>query len=180
LNIFLGFLPFLVFAVLSNSQGAIIALVAGAAVSAGLLIRTARSGGSPKILEMGTLILFLALAIYAANAGQQLSIIFTRLCVDIGLLAIVLVSMAIRRPFTLQYAREQVPQEYWASPRFLRTNYDISAAWAVAFLVMVIAEAAMLAKPDLPRSLGTIVIVAALLGGAYFTKWRSEAARSAA
>jgi len=45
---------------------------------------------------------------------------------------------------------------------------------------MVIAEAAMLARPDLPKSLGTIVIIGALVGGVYFTRWRSEVGRAAA
>ena len=180
MGVLLGFLPFLAFAVLSLWQGAIVALIAGAAVSAGLIVRNRIKGGSLKILEAGTFLLFLALAIYAATAGRQLSIIAVRLCVDIGLLAIVVASMALRRPFTLQYAKEQVAPEYWTSQRFLKTNYVITGGWAVAFLVMVIAEAAMLAAPDLPRSLGSIVIVAALLGAAWFTKQRSEAARAAA
>jgi hypothetical protein len=180
MGVLLGFLPFLVFAVLSVWQGATVALIAGAAVSAGLMIRNRMSGGSPKILEAGTLVLFLALAIYAASAGQDLSIIAVRLCVDIGLLAIVLISMAVRHPFTLQYAMEQVAPEHWTSARFIQTNYVITAGWAVVFLVLVIAEAAMLAMPDLPKSLGAIVIVGALLGGVYFTKSRSEAARAAA
>jgi len=127
MGILLGFLPFLAFAMLSVSQGAVVALTAGAVVSAGLIVRNRRSGGSLKILEAGTLILFLVLAIYATGAGQDVSIIALRLCVDIGLLAIVLVSMAIRRPFTLQYAKEQVPQEYWTSAGFIRTNYAITA-----------------------------------------------------
>jgi hypothetical protein len=179
MGILLGFLPFLAFAFLSGPLGPVLALLLGAGVSAALSIRTVLTGGSLKILELGTLVLFVAVALFAAIAGRDLSIFAVRLCVDGGLLAIVLLSMALRRPFTMQYAREQVPREYWDSPRFLRTNYVITSGWAVAFLVMVMAEAAMLAAPDLPRSLGKIVIVAALLGAVYFTKLRSEAARAA-
>jgi NAD(P)-dependent dehydrogenase (short-subunit alcohol dehydrogenase family) len=181
MNILLGFLPFLIFAVLSILQGAAaLGLIAGAAVSAGLMIRALMQGGSPKILEAGTFILFAALALYVVLAGRELSVVAVRLCVDIGLLAIILISMAARRPFTLQYAREQVAEEHWTSERFIRTNYAITAGWAVAFLVMVIAESVMLSRPELPRRWGTIVIVAAILGGMWFTKKRTAASRAAA
>jgi hypothetical protein len=179
MGVFLGFLPFLTFAVLSMLQGAALGLIAGAAVSAGLMIRAFMQGGVPKILEAGTFILFAALAVYVVVAGQELSVIAVRLCVDIGLLAIILISMAVRRPFTLQYAREQVAKEHWTSERFIRTNYAITTGWAVAFLVMVIAECAMLAAPELPRQWGTIAIAAALVGGMWFTKKRTAAARAA-
>jgi hypothetical protein len=39
----------------------------------------------------------------------------------VGLLPIVLVSMAVGRPFTLQYAREQVEPEFWDKPELVRT-----------------------------------------------------------
>jgi hypothetical protein len=88
-----------------------------------------------------------------------------------GLFLIVLTSMALRRPFTLQYAREQVAPEFWDSPSFTRTNYVITAVWALAFLVMVIAELALLYVPSLPPRLGILMIVVALVGAVKFTGW---------
>ena len=99
------------------------------------------------------------------------SIFAVRLVVDAGLLVIVLASMALGRPFTLQYARRQMPQQYWTSPRFLRANTIIASAWAVAFLIMVIAEAAVVFISGLPEMLGIIAVVAALAGGVGFTLW---------
>lgn len=45
----------------------------------------------------------------------------------------VVTTIAIRRPFTLPYAKEQAPEEYWGSPLFVGINYVISAVWAGAF-----------------------------------------------
>jgi tryptophan-rich sensory protein len=104
-------------------------------------------------------------------------VIGVRLCVDAGLLVIVLVSMAVGRPFTLQYAREQVAPEFWHRPDFIRTNYVITAVWALAFAVMVIAELALLYVPDLPPRAGVIVIVLALVGAVKFTGWYPERVR---
>ncbi len=64
-----------------------------------------------KVLEVGTVILFGALAVWKLLGQVNWSIVDVRLRVDIGLLLIVLVSMALRRPFTLQYAREGTPKE---------------------------------------------------------------------
>ncbi|MEJ1978243.1 MAG: hypothetical protein WDN49_21100 [Acetobacteraceae bacterium] len=109
--------------------------------------------------------------------GPVWSVIGVRLCVDAGLLLIVLASMALGRPFTLQYAREQVPPEVWSSPEFLRVNNVLTAAWALAFAVMVAAEAALLYLPEAPRRAGVIAIILALVGAVKFTGWYPEHAR---
>ena len=44
---------------------------------------------------------------FSALAKAHWSIVAVRLAVDIGLFLIVLVSLAVRRPFTIQYAREE-------------------------------------------------------------------------
>jgi hypothetical protein len=44
------------------------------------------------------------------------------LAVNGGLTLISLLSLVIRRPFTLQYAEEQIPEQYWNTPLFIRTN----------------------------------------------------------
>lgn len=178
MGIILSFMPFAAFAVLSGPLGAPGALIAGAAVSAALIVRGRLHSASPKILEIGTLVLFVALAIYLATVGQPMSVIGVRLCVDCGLLAIVAISMAVGQPFTLQYAREQVAREFWSSPHFVRANYIITANWAVAFLVMVIAEASVLFLPGVPQSVGIAAIVAALVGAVAFTKWYSGVSRA--
>jgi hypothetical protein len=48
---------------------------------------------------------------------------------------IVLGSLLVRQPFTLQYAREDAPREMWHEPHFLRANYVITWVWAMAFAI---------------------------------------------
>jgi hypothetical protein len=115
--ILLAFAPFIVFAVAERLAGPVVGLTLGALVSLALLVRDwVTQGRSPKILEIGTALLFCGLAFYALFGTASLSVIGVRLCVDTGLLLIVLVSMAVGRPFTLQYAREQVASEFWTNP----------------------------------------------------------------
>ena len=176
--ILLAFAPFIVFAVVERLAGPMEGLVAGALVSMALIGRDwATPGRSPKILEIGTTLLFCGLALYAVFGRANWSVIGVRLCVDVGLLVIVLVSIAVGRPFTMQYAREQISPSLWDSPAFLRINYVITAGWAAAFAVMVLAEAALLYMPQMPHRLGVVVIILALVGAVKFTGWYPERQR---
>jgi hypothetical protein len=47
-------------------------------------------------------------------------------------------TLIARKPFTVAYAKERTPQEYWDSALFLHINYAISAVWAAAFTVSAI------------------------------------------
>src|SRR5882672_8976484 len=108
-GILLAFAPFIAFAVVDRLIGPTGGLIAGALTSAALLIRDwASAGKTLKILEVGTFILFGGLALYALLVGLTWTIVGVRLRVDAGLLIVVLITMAVGRPFTLQYAREQV------------------------------------------------------------------------
>jgi hypothetical protein len=179
MGILLAFAPFIVFAIVDRFVGSEWGLIAGAAASAILLLRdTITPGRSAKILEIGTFILFCGLALYTRFGGANWTVIGVRLRVDAGLLVIVLVSMAVGRPFTIQYAREQVPRELWNNPAFIRTNYVITLVWALAFALMVIAEFALLYVPGLSRRVGIIVIIAALVGAVKFTGWYPERMKS--
>lgn len=176
----LAFAPFIAFAVIDRLVGPMEGMFAGFAVSSALLIRDWSQGRGPKVLEIGTAVLFGALACYALFANPAWSLWGVRLVVDAGLLLIVLASIAIRQPFTLQYARAQVPEEVQASSEFVRTNYVITAVWALAFAVMAAADLALIAMPDLPARFGTIPTVLALLGAFKFTAYYPERRRAIA
>jgi hypothetical protein len=180
MGILLAFAPFIAFALADRLAGPTEGLVAGAAVSAALLLRDRLTPGrSPKLLEIGTALLFGGLALYALLGGPTWSILGVRLCVDVGLLLIVLVSLAIRQPFTLQYARERVAPEHWGSPGFIRSNTVITSAWAFAFAVLVGADIVMLYAPEIPPRFGVIATVLALVGAVKFTAWYPERRRAA-
>jgi hypothetical protein len=172
MGILLSFSPFIAFALLSRVLPVAGAVFAGAAVAVALLAwdRLVRKR-SVKILEAGTVLLFAGLGVLLLAVGGEWSIVEVRLAVDAGLLLIVLLSMLLRQPFTLQYARERVTPEVAAMPRFLATNYVITGVWALAFLVMVVADLIMVFMPEIPLSVGVRVTIAALVGAIWFTSW---------
>jgi hypothetical protein len=175
MGVLLAFAPFIVFAIIDRLIGPTEGLVAGTAVSAALLLRDWLSPNrAPKVLEIGTVILFGGLALYALLGGPTSSVFGIRLWVDAGLLLIVLVSLAARKPFTLQYAREKVAKELWDSPQFVRVNYVITWVWALAFAVMAIADILLVYVPGLPPRIGIIATILALVGAIKFTAWYPE------
>ena len=171
MGLFVGLTPFIAFFVLMRLISPLAGLVAAAGVSAVLCGLMYRSGKSLKILEIGSLLLFGALVLYTWVAAPEWTIATVRLAVDAGLLAIVLVSLAISNPFTLQYAREQVPEEFWKTPQFLAANRLITAVWAGAFAVLVAADAAAEYLPSIPIWIDVAASVAAFLGAVGFTLW---------
>ncbi len=168
----LAFAPFIAFAVLDRLAGGVAALIAGAVVAAILVARDlASKTRRPKLLEIGTLALFVGLALFAVIGGQSWSLFGVRLRVDLGLFLLVVLSLAIRRPFTLQYARETVAPELWKTEAFVRANYVITAVWALAFAALVGADALLVYAPNLSPRIGIIITIAALLGAFKFTSW---------
>lgn len=180
MNLLWGFAPFFAFVVVERLAGVMPGLLAACAVSVLVTLRDAvRGGWQPKWLEVGTLLLFGGLAAYAwITPDAAWSIAQVRLCVDTGLLLIVLASLAIGHPFTLPYARERAPRDIWNTPRFLHVNKVICIAWAIAFAVMVAADLLLVYAPQLPHAIAIGVTVIALFAAATFTARYPDRARA--
>jgi hypothetical protein len=177
-HLLLAFAPFILFVLIERLAGIPAGLAAGAAASAFLVIRDLLTPGRGiKLLELGTFFLFGLLTLYALAFNPPWSIAAVRLRVDAGLMLIVLASLALRQPFSLQYARQSVDQAHWDSPGFLHVNYVISAAWAAAFAVLVLADLMMVYVPALPHEGGVVVTLVALSAAAWFTSWYPEQRR---
>ena len=150
MTIFLILAPFAGFALLMLVTSAAISLFAGAAFAAAIIGYEVSQGRSIKMLAAGALIMFSSLGCYITLIDGDWSATEVRLAVDIGTLGIALASIAIRAPFTLQYAREVVDVETMKMPGFMRANYIITWAWTGAFVLMLIANLLMIYMPSLP------------------------------
>ena len=172
-----AFSPFIAFAVLNHFVNPTMALVVAALVSLVLIGREIASGRSAKILEIGTCILFAGLAAFSYFSDMNWPVVGVKLAVDAGLIAIVLVSLIMGRPFTLQYAREQVPNELWDSPEFFRINQVITLVWLGAFAVLIFADLILLYVPEAPHRISVLLTIAALYGAFKFTTYYPDRKR---
>jgi hypothetical protein len=134
---YLGFLPWIVFAVVSRGSlegvawGAIAALLTAAAIA----LSSARYR-SVKELEIFSLALFVALAIAGALNQHDPQGILQRYHngLAVGALAVFSVASLAFEPFTGQYARELVQRKYWNTTRFNRANVELTLMWALVFV----------------------------------------------
>lgn len=172
-----GFAPFIAFFIAMRMATPLAGLAAACVVSAVLVLRMGLRRESLKVLEVGSLALFGLLLGYTLAAAPAWTVATVRLAVDAGLFAIVAVSLAIGKPFTLQYAKERVPQEYWQSPRFLAVNRNITLVWAVALAVMVAADASAEYAPAVPLWIDVGATIAAFAAAVWFTAWYPAAVR---
>jgi hypothetical protein len=141
MNLVLGFVPFILFAVLMGVSPDMALWVAFAAAFA-LGIRSFLDTRVLKTLDAGSTALFGVLALYKGFVQTSLPEGAVLLSVDGGLLLIMIASLLLHEPFTLQYAREQVAPDEWDSALFLRTNYVVTGVWVAALTLMTLADAA--------------------------------------
>jgi hypothetical protein len=178
MTIFLILAPYAAFATLMLVTSAAVSLFASAAICLMVIAYDILHGRSIKMLGAGSVILFLALGTYITLVDSGLSSSAVKLTVDAGVLAISLGSLAIRQPFTLQYAREMVDTETAKLPGFVKSNYTITWAWTLAFLLMAAANILMIYVPGLPLWSGLAIAFAARNTALYFTKWYPQYRRA--
>ncbi|WP_199256968.1 hypothetical protein [Tomitella fengzijianii] len=180
---FVGMVPWIILGVFEGPGRTQWAVLVGLLFAIGFLILDRVQGRSVKLLTSVSALYFLILLIVVFTVGDQtvdwLEIWLGEIS-NISLTVIVLGSMAIRLPFTLQYAREQTPRELWDSPVFLRINYVITGAWALAFLVSSAAgfygDYVLGDNNDIWT--GWVIQVGAMLMAVEFTAWYPDHARA--
>jgi len=174
MTIFLILAPYGAFAFLMLVSSAAVSLFAGASICLAVIAFDWIRGRSLKILGAGSVVTFAAVAGYVILIDPSLSVSGVKFAVDTGIFLVTLLSIAVRVPFTLQYALEVVDAETAALPGFVRANYIITWAWAGAMLLMMAGNVALIYVPGLPLWSGLLIAFAARNSAVYFTKWYPE------
>jgi hypothetical protein len=174
MTIFLILAPYGAFAFLMLVTSATVSLFAAAAICLAVIAYDILRGRSVKILGAGSVIVFVAVGGYLTFIDSSLSISGVKFAVDTGIFLVTLLSIAIRFPFTLQYALEVVDAETARQPGFIRANYIITWAWTGSMMLMMIGNIALIYVPGLPLWSGLLIAFAARNSAVYFTKWYPE------
>ena len=134
LKILLGFLPWILFGILAGPS-----LDQAGDGPGGCFGRDAGPGiqatASGVFLDLGQPAVFLLSFILVAFLKNLWVVEHMDLLARATLAAIAWGSIIAGRPFTLQYARESVPEAYWQTPEFIHTGYFISMVWGIIFLI---------------------------------------------
>ena len=171
MTIFLILAPFGSFALLMLVTSAEISLFASAAICLAVIGFDLYRGRSIKLLGAGCVVVFTGLGAYITLVDPNLSHSAVKLTIDVGVLAISLASLIIRKPFILQYALEEVDAETAKLAGFKKAVYLITWAWNAAFVLMIIGNVLTIYVPGLPLWSGLVIAFAARNSAAFFTAW---------
>jgi carotenoid cleavage dioxygenase len=90
------------------------------------------------VLPWGSVLVFAFFAIHPLTQRWPWATEHVFLLSNSALAAIVIFSMLIGKPFTVQYAREQVAYQHWHKPLFMKINWILTSIWAILMIVMAI------------------------------------------
>jgi len=173
---FLGFAPFLAFALVEKMVGIVPGLATGFVVSLALVGWEAARARSFNILEAGSAVIFGGLTLLVISRNQTWSVWQVRLFVDAGLSLVVFLSILFGRPFTLQHARTSATADARRDPASMRHNTVLSGVWGLAFVGLALIDLCMTTSgaPDRRGILLTlgILAIAARFTQAYVRKIR--------
>jgi len=182
-SILLGFVPFIVFALLGNVS-IDLALWCAFATAFAIAIRDFAHTQRLRQLDVVSMALFGAMALYVGFIEPGMPIQMARLVADAALFLLSAGSLVIGQPLIGEYAREQVPREFWLQKRFVLTNYLVTGGWTLAFALMAATDAYANKNKRLPLSLDlgiclTVLAVAIICTARYPHYLRAQVARSA-
>jgi len=182
-NPIVGLSPWIAFALITGPSRLELAAVLALGLAVVVFGLGRFRGGSVKILELADIVFFGGLAIVVALASdsqREWLELWSGEIANIALAVIALGSIAIREPFTLQYARESAPREVWNTPEFLHVNYVITWAWAIAFVIG--AASGFYGDQVLDNSdnlwTGWVIQTAAIILAIQFTQWYPDRAQA--
>ena len=122
------------------------------------------------VLQWGTLVFFLTLFI-GVNLfkiiwfAENMSILSSAF-----LAGIVWLTIVIGKPFTLQYARAELPKEKWNDINLIKGCYFVAKVWGFLFLFSVVASLCKIFYPNkLPGWVYTDITLGIIIFGIAFT-----------
>ncbi len=165
----LGFAPWIAFLIIAHGSLLRLKLGIGVATALTLVMAVARLHRGV-IMWVG--LLFFGYAIVAVVLLEDLWTVRYMGVLANGALALgSWAGLLLRRPFTLEYAREHTEPALWNNPLFLRTNYLLTGIWAVVFSTNALLAWQRGSHPVLPAWLYETINYCLLVGAMFLSTW---------
>ena len=133
-----GFAPWIVYWVLVGNTPFLTAVLVPLLLSV-LINGIALARHQPlMVLEAGTAVVFAVFVLMSLTLSDDFLERWLQPLGNAGLFLIVLISILIGKPFTLQYARKSTPRELWDEPGFVYVCWLLAWVWAAAMAFMTI------------------------------------------
>jgi hypothetical protein len=169
LKLLLAFAPWLAFLVIA--RGSMLNLKIGLAVALVLSVVMGVARLHRGVILWASLLFF----VYATAAVVVFNDMWTARHMGIlanGMLAAsTWLTVALKKPFTLDYAREHVDPSLWNTPQFIRTNIVLTSVWGLVFTVNAILAWGKMEHLVLSDLGYELLSYALLIATAVFTNW---------
>lgn len=170
LNLIAGFIPWIVFDLLpkTNQHQAIFAMIFV------LIFTLATNYKYIKkfyILPCATVLFFLVAVVTVIVFRINWIVIHTWIATNIMLSLIAWGSILLKKPFTIQYAKEQVPKTHWSHPIFIFINNFLTATWGVIFLLHLLLNILKANYALYPIWVNYILINSSTIFGVWMCLW---------
>ena len=168
----LSFAPWIAFLIVAH--GSMFRLKVGIIVAAVLTVVMAVTRLHRGVI-MWVGILFFTYAIVAVILLNNMWAVHNMGALANGALAVgTWAGMALKRPFTLEYAREHTDPSLWKNPVFLRTNYLMTTIWGVVFTVNAFLAWQRSIQPTLPGWAYETITYGLLVSAMFISIWYPE------
>lgn len=170
INIFKAFLPWIIFSIMyrSSREWFLIAVVAALAY---ILLFEREDLKARMILTWVTLIYFSALLVCSALLPLKWIEMNSDILSNFVLMAIAFGSLIVKKPFTMQYAKQSVAAWKWQHPLFIQINTILTSMWGVLFSLTLIADYSYAYHPWMGETGYAILTNCIWVLGAIMSKW---------
>jgi MFS family permease len=140
-GMYIALIPWVLFTIIAEHSTLKVASIVSLVLAIGIALPGLRAG-RPKAIEIGAALAFAGFTIAAFAVDINTAHWLTRYAraIAAALLALIAFGSLLFTPFTEQYAREQVPQQFWGSPRFKAVNRRLTVLWGGVFALMVVSH----------------------------------------
>jgi SNF family Na+-dependent transporter len=182
-NPVVGFAPWIVFSVLEGPKRYELAIAAALGIAVLELVLGMIVGARPKLLDVSAIVFFVAMLIAGAlvgPGGQTWLDTWSGEVSNVMLVLVALLSIVVRSPFTIQYAREMTDKEYWDAPVFLHINYVLTWVWTATFIITALVGWYGDGPLNQPDNIWTnwIIQIGLLIFAIRFTEWYPDVAKA--
>src|SRR5258708_25209609 len=142
------------------------------AVVSALILGVSAGRGGPRLLEVVTIVFFVAGAIVGMVVGAEgrgwMDAHGTTLAS--GVLAVMSLGSLAFVPFTAQYAPESAPQHDWEKAAFRRTNQVLTLMWALVFALIAVLGYVAITAPATDGWTKAVIPVVVIVGAMAMTQ----------
>ena len=168
-QVFVGFIPWIIYWSFSGPGLWTIAILGGATAAGGVVAWRWLKRRNVKTMEIVTLGYFIFHAILTLGFGSSFLKTYGPIVNSLVLALMSVSTLAMKNPFTYQYAKEDWDKSYWNDPAFIRINEIITSVWAGIFTVNTLLGVLAVAIPAQKLIWAVIVPNVGVVAGIIFS-----------